>query len=196
MAMPLFRKHGIRPVKMDDIAKQLTISKRTLYEIYANKEELLLEGVKQSRKRNEERFLAEVGDGSLSVMDILLKFYQVQMKDLEGITPQFFSDIQRFPSVMTYFQEKHQKNNEKAAAFFQRGVEEGFFRKDVDYSLISMFANGCLHSVMESELYKRYDLWYIFRSVILLFMRGVCTEKGLPMIDNLLEENHDKSNSF
>lgn len=44
-AMTLFRKHGIRQVKMDDIAATLGISKRTLYELYANKEKLLLEGV-------------------------------------------------------------------------------------------------------------------------------------------------------
>ena len=44
---------------------------------------------------------------------------------------------------------------------------------------------------MQSELYKRYDSGYIFRNVILLFMRGLCTEKGLAIIENLLEDNHD-----
>ena len=45
-AMPLFKQKGIKAVRMDDIANILSISKRTLYEIYNNKEDLLLEGVK------------------------------------------------------------------------------------------------------------------------------------------------------
>lgn len=45
-AMNEFYTKGIKAVKMDDIAKRLSISKRTLYEIYQNKEELLLEGMK------------------------------------------------------------------------------------------------------------------------------------------------------
>lgn len=39
-ATPMFYQHGIRKVKMDDIAKRLRISKRTVYEIYADKEDL------------------------------------------------------------------------------------------------------------------------------------------------------------
>ena len=45
-AMELFATHGVKAVKMDDIAASLGISKRTLYEIYENKEVLLLAGVK------------------------------------------------------------------------------------------------------------------------------------------------------
>ena len=45
-AMKAFAEKGIRAVKMDDIAESLTISKRTMYELYATKEELIYEGVK------------------------------------------------------------------------------------------------------------------------------------------------------
>ena len=45
-AMQEFLTNGIKQVKMDDIARKLGISKRTLYEIYGNKEELLFEGIK------------------------------------------------------------------------------------------------------------------------------------------------------
>lgn len=46
-AMHEFRTNGIKQVKMDDIARKLGISKRTLYEIYGNKEDLLMEGIKR-----------------------------------------------------------------------------------------------------------------------------------------------------
>ena len=196
VAMPLFRQYGIRSVKMDDIAKSLAISKRTLYEIYANKEELLYEGVKEHSRKKEEELQRMMEEGSCSVMDVLLYFFKQQMRDLTEVTPQFFADLNRFPRIIAYIQEQYERHNGQSLAFFERGVEEGYFRKDVDYELISIFANGSIQSIMQSELNKRYDLWYIFRHVILLFMRGFCTEKGLAMIENLLEENNDKSNTF
>jgi AcrR family transcriptional regulator len=51
-SMQMFKVHGIKAVKMDDIATRLSISKRTLYEIYANKEDLLLEGIRLHEKEN------------------------------------------------------------------------------------------------------------------------------------------------
>lgn len=48
----MFYQHGIRKVKMDDIAKRLRISKRTVYEIYADKEDLLLEVLQHSDEAN------------------------------------------------------------------------------------------------------------------------------------------------
>lgn len=50
-AMAAFTKKGIKAVKMDDIAAALSISKRTLYELYENKEDLLLEGIKRYNKK-------------------------------------------------------------------------------------------------------------------------------------------------
>ncbi|HEY9550780.1 MAG TPA: helix-turn-helix domain-containing protein, partial [Prevotella sp.] len=55
-AMLEFAKKGIRAVKMDDIATILSISKRTLYEIYSNKEDLLLEGIRMKHEERERHF--------------------------------------------------------------------------------------------------------------------------------------------
>lgn len=49
VAMQAFKQHGIRNVRMDDIATTLAISKRTIYETYSNKEELLLDGNNERR---------------------------------------------------------------------------------------------------------------------------------------------------
>ena len=56
-AMKAFTEKGIRAVKMDDIAESLAISKRTMYEIYATKEELLYEGLKAVRECRRARFM-------------------------------------------------------------------------------------------------------------------------------------------
>ena len=68
-AMKEFCARGIKQVKMDDIARKLGISKRTLYEIYANKETLLFEGVKQREEAYDhqiKKYMAEEAVTSLS----------------------------------------------------------------------------------------------------------------------------------
>ena len=71
-AINLFHKHGIRSVKMDDIANELKISKRTLYEIYSNKEELLLEVVRRDKQR-EKRRLDKIGRTGSNVINIIYR---------------------------------------------------------------------------------------------------------------------------
>jgi hypothetical protein len=49
-------------------------------------------------------------------------------------------------------------------------------------------SNAAMAHVMETQMYKEYDLQYVFRNVIFLFVRGFCTIKGLNKVDKLLEE--------
>ena len=58
--MTLFMADGVRAVKMDDIAAHLGISKRTLYELYSNKEQLLLEGFRFYDDENEREMMAYI----------------------------------------------------------------------------------------------------------------------------------------
>ena len=82
-AMSSFAQHGIKAVKMDDIAQQLGISKRTLYEIYNNKELLLYERVK-NYKRQKDEMIARIMQVSPNVMDVILKLYQIKIEELKN----------------------------------------------------------------------------------------------------------------
>ena len=188
VAMREFKKRGIRNVKMDDIARLLTISKRTLYEIYSDKQTLLLEGISHEENLRQEQlqaFSRQPGNGALSV---IMEFYRTQIKEFSIIDPVFFEDLKRFRVVMDYMRSRHAEHQEKAAAFFRQGVEEGVFRDDVDYDIISRLGEDATRFVMESRMYNEYSLEHIFRNIIFLFVRGFSTEKGIKMMDRLLEE--------
>ena len=82
VAMQAFKQHGIRNVRMDDIATTLAISKRTIYETYSNKEELLLDGIMREdkeRKRDAQRYAA---DETHNVMDIVCYIYNRDMAEM------------------------------------------------------------------------------------------------------------------
>lgn len=71
-SMHEFLIHGVKSVRMDDIANSLGISKRTLYEIYSNKEELLLEGVRLKEEEYDRHMTAYSLDSSHTVIDIII----------------------------------------------------------------------------------------------------------------------------
>ena len=189
VAMQDFIQRGIRAVKMDDIAGSLGISKRTLYEIFPNKESLLLEGIRLKQAMGEEEMAKYVTEKNPNTMDIIMKFYHMQMEELSSLPLTFITDISRYPLVTEFLRKKHKKSEENANRFFQRGVKEGYFRSDVDYELISRLGEGMTQNAIARQLYFQYEPKYIYRNIIFLFLRGFCTQKGLEYIDNTLIEN-------
>lgn len=182
-----FTTIGVKSVKMDDIARKLKISKRTLYEIYDNKEQLLLESV--ARRIHEfdatlERFDSS---GEKQVIDILLEFYRLQMEELRDMNPVYYEDLHKYPRVMSFLEQVNKEHKAHSKDFFKRGVLEGYFRNDFNYELISLLGNNVMQNVMESKLYNTYSLQDIFRNVVMLFIRGLCTAKGILELDRQLE---------
>ncbi|MBQ6208611.1 MAG: TetR/AcrR family transcriptional regulator [Prevotella sp.] len=188
VAMYEFKRNGIRSVKMDDIARLLSISKRTLYEIYSDKQSLLLEGICHEEKRREECLHAFTTRKENGALNVIMEFYRMQIKEFSNVNPVFFEDLKRYRTVMEYMRSRHVEQQKKAVVFFREGVKEGFFRSDVDYDIISRIGEDAIRFVMESRMYNEYSLEHIFRNIIFLFVRGFSTEKGIKLMDRLLEE--------
>ena len=185
-SMDEFRKRGVRAVKMDDIASKLAISKRTLYEIYANKETLLLEGMKLHEEKIEASMSEYAESGNHNVIETIIEFYNIQVENSADVNPLFFEEIHRYPSVLAFFEEKHKARRMKQNLFLKRGVSEGFFRKDVDYDILSRIGEASVDFVMRTQMYREYKLDYIMHNLTLLFVRGICTEAGVRALDKAL----------
>ncbi len=183
-AMKAFCKSGIRAVKMDDIAKTLGISKRTLYEIYEDKESVLYQGVihyDETRRQNLESFAR-----NHHVIDVIMEAYRVKAQDLQNFTPQFFEDIPKYPKVAAYISEQQELGRQKFQLFMQRGVSEGFFRKEMNYEVISHLFDAVGYHIRDKVLMKEYSLDDLFINMFLVAIRGFCTQQGVNAIDKAL----------
>lgn len=118
-AIDLFHKRGIRCVKMDDIANELKISKRTLYEIYSNKEELLFEVVRHDKQRDKRR-LDEIAKTGLNVINIIIEICRFRIEEFSQINPLFFEEIHKYPELLAYVRRLHDEREIDAHAFIQR----------------------------------------------------------------------------
>ena len=179
-AMKAFAEKGIRAVKMDDIAETLAISKRTMYEIYATKEELLYEGVKMSRESSKQKYM-ELSMGN-DVMAILLTAYQMRLEEANSTNPLFYDDLVKYPRVLRYLNRERKNIREKMMQFFERGAKEGYFRHDINYELVPLLFDALGRYIQEERLYKKYSVKEIFRGMPLVLLRGLCTENGIEKL--------------
>ena len=171
-AMKAFAELGVKAVRMDDVAQSLSISKRTLYEIYKDKEELLYQGIVQFDQEAKQSMSAYIEQAE-SVMDIILEAYQRRVVRTGTVNPLFYEDIQKYPKVVDYL------NKER-----ERGVSEGYFRTDIDYELVAQMFNAINSFVMTQHLLSRYSIQQVFTNMLLVPLRGFCTEKGLQVIES------------
>lgn len=184
-ALTLFAERGVRAVKMDDIAKSLQISKRTLYEIYKDKEDLLFEGIRKYDLIRKEQF-RQYAEQAPNVMDIIVEVYRQKAEESKRISATFYNDIQKYPRITEYLRQEREQSHERFMAFLRRGVEEGFFRSDVNYDILFHFFESIGKHVMENQMYSQYTFEEIFANLPLVGLRGVCTERGVKILDEAI----------
>lgn len=177
---------GIKAVKMDDIAASLKISKRTLYETYQNKEELLYDVLVEAIKEQDAKMEAFAQEND-DTMDLLLELFRMHTEVYARTNPLFFSELIRYPEVAARLKAFRGEDENKYKEFFDKGIAEGYFREDVNYKLLVKISRD-MHILFRSdEDYKSYGIREIFFSFICSLLRGVCTQKGVARLDEFLK---------
>lgn len=181
-AMHAFAQKGIRQVKMDDVASELSISKRTLYEIFDKKEDLLYEGVRYYLGARRAQ-MEEKAKDCKNVIEFILQAYRLKVDEVRQTNPRFYTDLVKYPSVQRYLAQQNQQMLTNMSKFIERGIEEGYFRKEVNPELAALLFDALGKYVMEQQLYCRYTIEDIFTNLIFVSLRGMCTDKGVKAID-------------
>ena len=175
-------KRGIKALKMDDVATELGISKRTLYEIFGDKETMVFEGVKRYHEKKKET-LEEYAAGSHNVLDIVIYLYETHIKEAKAVNPLFYTDMAKFPRIVAYFEQRQKYRNNNFQQFMKRGVEEGLFRDDIDYSIIAHVFEALGSYMRDKKLYHQYPFEKLFFNMLFVSLRGFCTLKGIEQLD-------------
>lgn len=186
-AMGEFYKRGVRAVKMDEISQGLHVSKRTVYEIFGDKEELLLAGLKIKSLEMREKLETYSCNVAHNVVDIIGYFYKLQMEVNSMVGVAFYEEIHRMPRVIEFFKQEHEREFADRVKFLKAGVEERLFRQDIDYSLTMELLCASMSEIMRNQIYKKYSMQQIFDNFFLVIIRGFCTERGAALLNKVIE---------
>ena len=187
-ALPEFYKRGVKAVKMDEISQGLHVSKRTVYEIFGDKEELLLAGMMRQLEENRSKLENFAKTQAKNVIDIISYVYKLQMERNGMVGVLFYEEVHKMPRVVKFFQENHAHEREESVRFFEAGVKEGLFRKDVDFNVVMDIGHVMMEEIMHHQLYRVHSMQEIYDNYILCLIRGFCTERGLEQLDRALKE--------
>ncbi len=184
-ATELFAKKGCRAITMDDIAKSLGMSKRTIYENFKDKEELLICCINLLFKEVDAEL--DSWENSNNIILSFLEFRDSANSVLHSVPQDFFMDVKRyFPNV--YEQTvipRIAKDQKRTVHFLEKGKKEGYFLQLLNNNLIAMLIQEVGNVMCNKEVFSPKDFKEeeIFKNGFIPFLRGLSTQKGIDTID-------------
>ncbi len=181
-----FLKYGIRSVTMDMIADQMGISKRTIYEKFSNKDELLENCILEAQKE-QKIMMEEMFSGSSNVIEATLKFIKIQINAINSINPVFLIELKKYyTEIWTKINSKEESGIAMIKSLIQKGVDEKLFRNDINIEIISRLINEQFKLLNNQDLFPedQFSKAEIFENIAINFLRGIATDKGLEVIKN------------
>jgi len=187
----LFKKYGIKSVTMDDVSRELGISKKTLYTFFKDKSDL----VDQVLKLEYEEKSCSIKDSmanKANALEELFEYYKLQIRMLSSQQLNFIYDLKKYyPSLFEKF------NIHKKTLMFdmvkenlKRGKNEGLYRKDLNEDIITRLHIARIESLRYSDLFTHEELVspLFFAEAFKYHVYAIASNKGRQIID----ENIDK----
>lgn len=187
----LFISNGIKVVTMDTIAQTLGISKRTIYENFKDKDDLLRNFLISNAQSHKEK-LIEILKNADNVIEALFSFGEYNRQIFSQVSPAFFEDIKKYHSdlFLNIINSEHLRNFELSYTLLKRGVNEGVFTKSIDIEIANLFIHNSLDFFQTIDKTRCANHSKVWRSVFLPYLKGICTEKGIDLL-NLFLKKHE-----
>lgn len=178
----VFLRYGIRSVNMDDVAKHLRMSKKTLYQ-YVNDKNDLVKRVVFGMCQEHDLCIQEIGAEGLNAIDESFKITEFVAGILKGVHPSVHFDLEKYhPEVWHQLKEFERESITKCmTSNIEKGIEEGLYREDINIPIIVKIYIARFDVVFDGEIFppSEYDFadvqWEVFRYHI----RGIASEKGI-----------------
>ena len=184
--------HGIR-VSMDDIAKELSMSKRTLYEIFENKNELIYKCISLFIKEEKDKMDYYLSKNNSNIIEELFPLYNIDIYNMMKDRRHFFLDIKRYyPEIFDKLVANHMEQYiSHISKSINKGIEQEMFRKDINVDIITAFLFDLMtSSKQDKELFRKYSMVSLFENTVLCYIRGISTEKGQQLIDDIIKRDY------
>ena len=189
-AEELFFKYGIKSVTMDDIAKHLAISKKTIYQYYSDKNEVVETLMKLKLKEDECEF-NEIQSESENVIVEVFNLMKHMSAVFAKINPNIFYDLQKYhPNAWKLFKQfKEEFMAKMVEGAITRGVKEGLVRPDINAKILARLRMQEIEMGFNPQIFPPEKFKILDVQVALLdhFLHGICTLKGHKLINKYKE---------
>jgi len=178
----LYQHYGIKSVTMDDVARHLGISKKTLYEYFRDKEDLV-KNVVYVNQEKVEAFFSAVEKQNHNAIEELLEVYRLIHNMVRDYNPSMEYDIRKYyPDLYNRIKENRRKRMiETVYRNLTKGKKEGFYRKELNSRIIAKLHVLRIENMFENELFtvSEFTSLKVFHEIFLYHVHGILNRNGL-----------------
>lgn len=192
--LQLFYLNGAKTTTMDDIAKEFSISKKTLYQQYANKEELLDEVLNFELQQ----IIAELkllDKKDICPIEKMLCREEKMNNMAENNHSLFIRQLKKY--YYNLYEKQTRRINEEVSKILISNIEKGialnFYRKDFDVKEYTQFLMLIMFSYDDSPIinHEKISRKQFTQSAILFYLNAITTEKGKEKLKNIIQKNDE-----
>jgi AcrR family transcriptional regulator len=184
-AHELFMRYGVRSVSMDDIAAQLGMSKKTLYQYYTDKEELVDAVLSEMLEKNRNDCATYRQDAENAVHEVFQAFDMIQ-EMFSNMNPSIVFDLEKYHPAVYKKLAQHKKvfMYQMIGQNLERGVKEELYRQEINVDVLTRFRIESMMLPFDSEIFpdNRSHLVQIQEEILEHFLYGLATVKGQKLI--------------
>jgi TetR/AcrR family transcriptional regulator, cholesterol catabolism regulator len=188
----LYAKYGIRSVTMDDVARELGISKKTLYGHFADKHDLVKKVVMHHLSTMDKEFI-NIGKQKLDAIETLLQITDMITRFITDFNPSLNFDLMKYyPEIWAILLEyKRDRVFNSVKENLIRGIKEGLYRKDMNPDVVARLYVSRMRGGMDPELMPMPQNTFslFFKEVITYHIRGIASQKGLELFESISKKH-------
>jgi len=183
----LYHKYGIKSVTMDDVARELNVSKKTLYQCVADKEDLV-------RKVIELEFLqaeTEIGkilEKETNAIEISYKISEIMRKKINEYPSTAEYDLRKYyPEIYKeYMENRRDRMINSFISNMKLGISQGYFRHDLNPEVIARIQAFRIEARNEDVFgdLPHFSTDEILKEIFIYHLRGICSNNGLEYLEN------------
>lgn len=191
-AADLFMRYGIRSVTMDEIAGQLGISKKTIYQFFTDKDEIVEGMVDKEIKGNECKASGFLMASENAVHEVFISLEEME-EMFRAMNPLMMYDLEK------HHPKAHKKLRDHINKFMyqviaenlERGIKEKLYREDINIDIVAKHRIESAFMAFNQDVFphNRYMIGDVAKELGLLFMHSIATPKGVKLIEKYYQQN-------
>ena len=181
----LFMQYGIKSLTMDDIARHLGMSKKTLYQSFSDKADLVSKGI-EAHMNEEVAAICSIQEKSQNAIEEMFLISQHVSQHLQSMHPSILFDLEKYyPSAFKKFNEyKTDVIMSCIAKNIEDGINQGFYRKNINIPIVAGLYVGRMDILFDQQLFpaSQYNAKDVYFEAIRYHIRGIASEKGIEYL--------------